>query len=183
MLPILISSIENDSDRDLMTGFYLSNKERLYQSALQYLSNPEDAQDIFCDMLERLIEHMDVFRNLQPAQQLKYAQTTIRNLAYSHFRGQGSTVPVTYDLPDPDSDPEVSAEKKELANQVRKIWNTLDRQDRALLEQRYILHWTDGQIAQPLGIKPQSVRMRLTRARRALSEEMEASGFRLSDWV
>ena len=183
MFPILISSIENDSDRDLMTQFYVSNKERLYHTALHYLNNPEDAQDIFCDMLERLIDHIEIFRSLQPAQQIKYAQTTLRNLAYSHLRKQNDTVPISYDLPNPASDPSITAEKAEFLNHLQSIWNGLDQQDRALLEQRYILQWNNNQIAQLLGIQPQSVRMRLTRARRALSEKIEASGFRLNDWL
>ena len=183
MLPIILSSIECDSDRELMTTFYSSYKDQLYRYTLRFLANHEDAQDIFCDMLERLIDHMDVFRNLSPLQRIKYAQTTLRNLSYSHLRKQNNMVSVSYDLPDPDSDPSISSEKKENARIIHKIWNNLDPEDRAILEQRYILRWTDAQIAEPLGIKPESVRMRLTRARRALSKKMESSGFLLSDWL
>lgn len=45
---------------------------------------------------------------------------------------------------------------------------------RWLLEARYILDYSDGELARELGVKPDSVRMALTRARRKARRLMES---------
>ena len=60
---------------------------------------------------------------------------------------------------------------------LAKIWPRLPEEDRLALEAKYILQLDDRQIARQLGIKPASVRMRLTRARRLASKEMEKEGW------
>ena len=60
---------------------------------------------------------------------------------------------------------------------LAKIWPRLPEEDRLALEAKYILQLDDRQIARQLGIKPASVRMRLTRARRLARKEMEKEGW------
>lgn len=50
----------------------------------------------------------------------------------------------------------------------------LDENTRWLLEARYILDYSDGELARELGVKPDSVRMALTRARRKARRLMES---------
>ena len=62
--------------------------------------------------------------------------------------------------------------------QEEQSWRTrLPEEDRLALEAKYILQLDDRQIARQLGIKPASVRMRLTRARRLARKEMEKEGW------
>ena len=56
---------------------------------------------------------------------------------------------------------------------LAKIWADLDARTRYILESRYILEKSDAEIAEELQISPQSVRMSLTRARRAARKMME----------
>lgn len=67
----------------------------------------------------------------------------------------------------------LSQQKQSLA----KIWPRLAQEDRLALEAKYILQLNDKEIARQLGIKPASVRMRLTRARRRALREMEKEGW------
>lgn len=53
-------------------------------------------------------------------------------------------------------------------------WPRLDENTRWLLEARYILDYSDGELARELGVKPDSVRMALTRARRKARRLMES---------
>jgi RNA polymerase sigma factor (sigma-70 family) len=50
--------------------------------------------------------------------------------------------------------------------QLRLIWNELSEEDRFLLEKRYVLHTSDAYLAESLGCKPDSIRMKLSRARK-----------------
>ena len=54
-----------------------------------------------------------------------------------------------------------------------KIWQELEQEDRFLLEGRYILRYTDRELAEEIGCQPNSVRMKLTRARRKVLKQMK----------
>lgn len=56
---------------------------------------------------------------------------------------------------------------------LAQVWPRLDENTRWLLEARYILDYSDGELARELGVKPDSVRMALTRARRKARRLME----------
>ena len=67
-------------------------------------------------------------------------------------------------IPEPSLDERIMlAEQKECLMQ---IWSSLPEEDRLLLEGKYILGYTDAELADMLGCKKSSVRMKLTRARR-----------------
>lgn len=189
MLPIIISAIECPEDRDLMTDFYLKHKALLFHEAKKHLSIPEDIEDTVFEALTRIIDKIEVFRELKPWQQVAYAQTTVRNLSYILLRRSNhftfiSFSSMEFDLPAAEETfPDVIAEKSMHDAAIRKIWNALELEDKILLEQKYILRWRDEEIALPLNIKPQSVRMRLTRAKRNLVAELQKNGFDISEWL
>ena len=79
-------------------------------------------------------------------------------------------------------DPEHLADRKLRTMQIRKVWVDVPPEGRLLLEQKYILGWSDETIASGLGIKAQSVRMSLTRAKRRTAKLMQDAGIRIDDW-
>lgn len=189
MLPIVISAIENDEDRDLMTHFYLTYKALMYSEARKYLEIEEDVEDVVCEALTRIIDKMDVFRVLVHRQQIRYALTCVKNISYvlSKRRDIIKTVP----FEDFDSDlfedftqtVETTVEMNLFTQYIRNIWHELDPDARMLMEQKYVLYWTDVELAEFWGIKPQSVRMRLTRTKRELMKQLQKNGFHLEDWL
>ena len=64
-------------------------------------------------------------------------------------------------------------EEKELLVQ---IWGSLSEEDRLLLEGKYILGYHDDELATMLGCRKDSVRMKLTRARRRAFQRMLKEG-------
>lgn len=54
--------------------------------------------------------------------------------------------------------------------QLSRIWSKLPDEHRILLEGRYILGFSDEELAKQLHCKPSSIRMKLTRARRVASQ-------------
>lgn len=189
MLPIIISAIENPEDRDIMIAFYTQYHALMYHEARKHLDVTEDVEDIVYEALARIIDKMDVFRDLMPWQQVQYALTTVKNLSYLLLKRQKHFEFIPFDAIDFDitadeaSFPEAAVQKSMLDAGVRKIWNALDVDDKILLEQKYVLHWKDAEIAEPLQIKPESVRMRLTRAKRHLMQELQKQGFDIADWL
>lgn len=189
MLPIVISAIESVEDRDLMTQFYLSYKSLMFHEARKYLEVEEDIEDVVYEALTRIIDKMDVFRQLAPKQRLRYALICVKNITFVFLQRGRIVTTVSFDdteaefFEDISQQTEMTVEKKLFVEYVRKIWCELECDARSLLEQKYILYWTDEELAEILGIKPQSVRMRITRAKRELMTQLQNNGFQLNDWL
>lgn len=189
MLPIIIAAIESPEDRDLMTKFYEDHHARMYSEARKHLDKEEDVEDIVYEALVKIIEKIDTFRTLETWQQVRYARTAVRNLAYIFLKRSNYFSMVSFD----DIEYEIASnygmsaetvvEKQQFERYIRLVWKDLKHEDRMLLEQKYILHWKDSELAEGLGIKPQSVRMKLTRAKRNLFAELQKKGFNLNDWI
>lgn len=189
MLPIIISAIESPEDRELMTDFYEMYNATMYREARKHLDNSEDVEDIVYEALTKIIDKMDIFRELKPLQQLQYAITTVRNLSYILLKRNNHFTFIPYDslefdIPlNEDLGPESTVERNIVSSSIRKIWDALEFEDKILLEQKYVLFWKDNEIAEPLNIQPQSVRMRLTRAKRNLMDQINNEGINLLDWL
>jgi RNA polymerase sigma-70 factor (ECF subfamily) len=68
--------------------------------------------------------------------------------------------------PSSEEDLDTALIQKDNLERLKAIWPTLSSEDRLLLERKYLAGDSDADIAQALGCKPSSVRMKLTRARR-----------------
>ena len=66
--------------------------------------------------------------------------------------------------------PETSLDERiiseEQKDRLMQIWGSLPEEDQLLLEGKYILGYKDAELADMLGCKKNSIRMKLTRARR-----------------
>ena len=65
--------------------------------------------------------------------------------------------------------------QEELAG-LQAIWSQLSKEDQLLLEGKYLLEYSDPELAQLLGCQSASVRMKLTRARRRAQKLLKKEG-------
>ncbi len=72
---------------------------------------------------------------------------------------------------------EIKYVEKERRQELFAKFQELHETDQQLLFGRYLMDMTDADLAKLLGCKPSSVRMKLTRARRALLEKLREGGF------
>ena len=61
---------------------------------------------------------------------------------------------------------------RERSDRLRTIWPRLGEEDRLLLEGKYLRECSDRELAQLLGCRVDSIRMKLTRARRRALKRM-----------
>lgn len=180
---------EGTEDHEIITDFFIQNKMLLYREAWQYLSVKEDVEDIVYETLVRIISHMEKFRTLLPHERIQYSKAIVRNLSYIHLKRNSLLTMVPFD----DVDTYLTVEESQLPesivsrqlnlSHIRKIWEKIPLEERLLLEQKYVLDWSDNDLASMLGIQPQSVRMRLTRAKRKVIQLMKEQGFQISEWL
>ena len=166
MLPICILAIRDDDDRAYMTRLFVKYQRLMYRTIYDILGDKWTTEDVLQTTLLRLIDHLDTLRRLEPEGLAGYIAAACRHTAYNAVRDSSRHpwLPL-------DGGPEVPDERQEVEDRVLP---RLDENTRWLLEARYILDYSDGELARELGVKPDSVRMALTRARRKARRLMES---------
>ena len=118
-----------------------------------------------------------------------YIRSTVRNTAINMLKEAGYDKCHTVDINDESrliSIKDIALTEIDALSQSRellsKIWPQLSHEDRVLLEGKYIFEFSDVELAKEIGCKVNSVRMKLTRARRhALSILVDQEGVKHFD--
>lgn len=173
MIPYCILVIEDDSDRAFMENLYLEYRRLIYSEIGKIIRNSWDIEDVFQNALVNLISQIAKLRSLPHDELVRYIITTAKHTAYDFFRSRGRDSDLSYDDYFETADIEaqenglesglISAEELE---HLIHLWPKLDKRTQILLEGYYILEKPMSALGAELGIKPGSVRMALTRARK-----------------
>lgn len=172
------SAMDASDDKSFMENLYLNYMRLMFSTARKFVSRLPDQKDIVQDTMEKLIKNISTIRPMNRRTLTSYIVCTIRNTSIDFLRRQGKIIEQNISLdeeefldmtaaaPSPD-DLLITATQLDL---LRSIWPTLTEDDRILLEGKYILGYTDAELALQLKCEPSSVRMKLTRARRRALE-------------
>ena len=175
MIPMIILTIENDGDRDLMISMYKELHTLMKVTAYAVVKNDIIAEDMVQDALVKLIEKIDTIRELDPQKRISYAVSTVKNLSINHYNKHiGKKRHSFYGLMDDVSDtiadlaytPDTAFYKKEEYRALGEAIEKLDEKDRDILYLKYNLEISDKEIGEIMGVSKNSVRTYLTRARR-----------------
>lgn len=164
--------------------FYEKYRNALYKESKKFLDSPDDVDEIVQDTIVKLIEKVDVLREMSPGRRVYYALAVVRNLSINLLvhqkRFQFCSLDDISDILPADDNISAHIQRNEYINELRKVWLTIDAESRTLLERKYILHHSDIEIAKDLHIRPESVRMKLTRTKRAVAKILCENGIAIS---
>ena len=176
--------IERQSDTAFLTSVYEKHKGIMYKTALECSGDGAEKDTIVHDSLLRLARHTDTLRQLNEHALAVYVAATVRSVAFNSERRKRTERRrlVDADVSEVESvDPAPSYEEQYIEAEAHKArlqylrdsLAELDETDRELLVGKYMAGQSDEELAQRFGIKPESVRMKLTRARRRVRKMIE----------
>jgi len=182
MIPALILAIENDQDREFMARLYEKYNRLMYSEIYKILEDHWHTEDVMHNTIVRLIDKVGELRSKDRNHLVNYIISTCKNQAYNYIRDNkkhnGYSFDDCFDLPDKEHGRDAMEMKLihvEDLRQLTVIWDQLDERSRHVLEGYYILEKSMPQLAEELNIKPESMRMVLTRARKIAFALMECS--------
>ena len=167
-----------------MKDLYKKYSRLMYATALRMVPNGQDCEDIVQDAVESLCKKVHTLMGLPAPALSVYIVYTVKNRANNfkrhqtvidkHVMSMANTSLEQIESPDPL--PEIQIELEEQVTALYKVWSKLPEQDRELLYRKYVLRQDNEELAKFLQCKPDSVRMRLTRAKRKAAALMKGDG-------
>ena len=183
----IIMALCNDEDSSqFFRALYEQYKPLMYNIALRYIKDPSSAEELVHDAIVKLIEKEDTIVKLERCTLTAYIVYTIRNLSMNYLRRKNlehryfADVEISsnqFKIVDNTPLPEEVVMMSERRENFIKIWNTLPDATRTLLEGKYILGLSDNELAIEFCCSPNSIRMKLTRARRQVIKLVKERGF------
>lgn len=166
---------EQRSNQRFISHIYQEYERLMYYTVRKYIADLHQCEDIVQDSLEKLIEKVDVLRTLSEPALANYIVVTVKNTSINYLKRHDIERVKIEELYREVVDKEGYSPSldevlisKETCLQLEKVWPNLDEETRLLLEGKYFLGYDDRRLAMMFGCKPNSIRMKLTRARRTV---------------
>ena len=168
----VILQIENEADRDFMADLYERYRRLMLSEIYKLIHDPWVAEDLMQDTVVKLIDKVDLLKTMNIKRLSAYVVTAAKNGARDYLRKAArNTVDLFEDMEDTVPD-EMELEdfviRLDITRRMKEIWPKLPVDTQELLERKYILGQDNEEIAKVFGIRPASVRMKLTRARQLI---------------
>lgn len=175
MIPMVILTIESDTDRAYMTELYRQHHGLMLKTAWGYARSREDVEDIVSESCAKLIEKLDALRAMERGPLRAYIVTVVRHTAIDFQRKQNrmnatfvqAEEDATERIPDQTSVEEKILLRDEL-NRVRLALKELPERERDVMRMRYQQGMPDKEIALAIGVSEVRVRQYALRGRQHL---------------
>ena len=167
-----------------MEDLYRRHERLMYFIAGKYTANAQGREDIVQTAVLSLLKNEATLQRLPPYAQINYIAAAVRNTAINTIKRDQKEAARCTPLDDLTEDfpqthipgAEVRYLEKERQEELLTAFQEMREEEKQLLYGKYLMDLSDAELAQMLGCKPSSVRMKLTRARRAFVEKLREGG-------
>ena len=167
-----------------MEDLYLRHERLMYFIAGKYPANAQKREDIVQTAVVSLLRKEATLRRLPPYTQINYIAAAVRNTAINALKREQKELDRCISLEDltetfptqfmPSA--EAITLEKELQKDLLAVFQEMKEDEQQLLMGKYLMDLSDAELAQTLGCKPSSIRMKLTRVRRVFAEKLREGG-------
>lgn len=184
-IPLVILRMEDENDRQFVTELYQKYKLNMYYTARRIVKDPHTAEDIVQESCIAIINNLEKVKAVEVCRRRAYIVSLVKNTSINYVvkRNRQSKYSFIADdeilsqQPDLDSDIEEQLIHNCEIAIIKSALLKLSEKDRTILRMKYFDDLRDGDIANYLNIKANSVRYYLTLARRRLyASMMELNG-------
>ncbi len=176
---LLLLILESEADRALLSDLFASNYHRMKRTAIGILREPNAAEDVVQDTFVRCMKKIDTLKGLPENARAVYLLTATKRNALNRLKKDGTQALPTEELnvPDETASVEEQAISRLTVAEVKAAVSKLPESIKDVLRYKYLLEMSDGEIAKTLGVSKNTVRVYLTRARRAVLKLVKEDGY------
>lgn len=178
MLLVLIQSIQDSVVREKLTTLYLNYYEWLVNKARKLVTDEAVAEDIVHDVFMRLIQKDEKWKFFNNDQLIAYTVQMTKNRAIDYLRERKKTFAVSEIAETVVSEDFVEAimdqvGREEMYQVFGRALLQLSNREQTIIVQKFIYGESDEQIAARLNIKPGSVPVTVSRAKKKLIKQVQ----------
>ena len=167
-----------------MEDLYRRHERLMYFIAGKYTANALQREDIVQTAVVSLLRKEATLRRLPPYAQINYIAAAVRNTAINALKREQKELDRCIPLEDLSEtfptkfmpSAEAITLEKELQKDLLAVFQEMKEDEQQLLMGKYLMDLSDAELAQTLGCKPSSIRMKLTRVRRVFAEKLREGG-------
>lgn len=177
----LVTQLDDD-DRAFMLDLYKNYYNLTRKNIFNITHCKDDLEDLIDDVFVKLIEKVSLIRNFECCKLTTYVVYTIKSVSINHLKHKTVEMKHLYysentdildDCTESGSEFDDRLIQQEEITSLRQAISLLPQSQKDLLYFKYLLEMSDPEIAETIGISPDSVRQYLTRARRNARRLME----------
>jgi len=172
----LIMAIENDDDREKAAKIYKLYGSTLFYIAKSILHDNYLAEDAVSRAIIRIIDNLEKINTIDCYQTRGFIVTIVRNISIDILRQQNHRKTVSLDvIPDYSACEEPVLDNvttKEACLKITDAISNLNKNYSDILYLKMEFDYSNKEISKTLGISEDNVKMRLSRARKALKEQL-----------
>ena len=175
MLPSVILLMLADDDRDYMEWLYREHYRLMFFTAWKIFKDKAIVDDVVSESCVALIKKIPTLRELKRNKLRVYIVSTVRNTSLNFFDKQQRVN--SHVVSDGSEAIETAAGDFDiekmimLEDELERVWQAIAQlpiQDQQIMRMKYIEEMSEEQIAEKVGIAPNSVRQYISRIRKRL---------------
>lgn len=170
MIDAILSTIENEEQRNELQIFYAENFKRFMYIAMQKVNDRENAADVIQEVFSDIADKPEIFFNVPKEERVTFVDILVRNTAISTFKKELNRTSKLEELDDDMVDESVRIEDDVVTKNTReelvKYILTLPEKQRVVLKLRVIIGLSVDEIAKQLEISRETVNWHLKKARK-----------------
>lgn len=171
MLAMYLSALECDAERERFRVLYEQMHERMERAALHYLGDRHEAEDAVQNAFMQIIRHYDKISDIPCEKLPAWCISIVKNEALMLLRRRRKVVALEEWGGFADNAGEAAS-----YHALVELFASLPETYRAALEMKLLYGYSDGEIAQHLGLTVTAVSTRVSRGRALLRTLAEKEG-------
>lgn len=166
----LLALIDDEKDRQYFTRLYDRYKASMYDIAFFILGESHISEDVVHDSFVNMIKSIEKLKTLSGSELNGYVAVVVKNTALNALKKRSREV---------SQDELVISCKDEIPTDIDPIVQVIRSMPdtyRRVLELRFILEYSNPEIARMLGISVSAVEQRISRGRKLLQDRLRKEG-------
>ena len=179
LIPLVFLLIENEDDRLFLENVYLQYHRLMYTQAQDILKQSQAAEDAVSDSLLSLTKKISLLRSFDCNKLRSYVVITVRHTAITRLnRRKRERLPGDAVFDEMAGTARVDTHLLSQAGieGIKEAIRALPPREKDLMLMKYFRDLTEQEMADEMGLKPVSVRVHLSRARKHLAQLLKERG-------
>lgn len=173
---MLLAALENDQDREYFLRIHKELEERLYGLAVLFLGDQHRAEEAVQETWVRVIQRFEEI-SVKPWGELQgYVLMMTKNISRNILRRDKrlSPLPEDWDIPAPEAG-------EDGFHRLVALIRAMPEGYRDVLELKFVMEWSNKEIARELGLNESTVATRIQRGREKLVGVLRKEGYE-NEW-